>query len=53
LRRRGNFSTALADAQRHFTSAPARTLLDFAASSLRGLCLDSDGLENESEPDID
>ena len=53
LRRRGNFSAALADAQKNFTSAPARTLLDFAASSQRGLCLDLGGPENESEADID
>jgi len=53
LRRQGNFSAALADARQNFTSAPARTLLDFAASSQRGLCLDWGGLENESEADID
>jgi len=53
LRRRGNFSAALADARQNFTSAPARTLLDFAASSQRGLCLDLGGLENESEAEID
>jgi len=53
FRRRGIFSAALAEAQKNFTSAPARTLLDFAASSKRGLCLDFGGLENESEAVID
>jgi UDP-N-acetylglucosamine acyltransferase len=53
FRRRGKFSAALADAQKQFTSAPARTLLDFAASSQRGLCLDFGGTETESEADID
>ncbi|MGA2556286.1 MAG: acyl-ACP--UDP-N-acetylglucosamine O-acyltransferase [Verrucomicrobiota bacterium] len=53
LRRRGDFSAALAEARKNFTSAPARTLLDFAASAKRGLCLDPGGLENESKADID
>jgi UDP-N-acetylglucosamine acyltransferase len=53
FRQRGNFAGALAEAQKNFTSAPARTLLDFAASSRRGLCMDFGALENESEPDID
>ncbi len=51
LRRRGNFSDALADARKNFSSAPARTLLDFAASSQRGLCLDLGGRESEAEID--
>lgn len=55
LRQRGNFSAALAAARKLFTSAPSQTLLDFAAASKRGLCLDPGGLENEieSEADID
>lgn len=53
FRRRGKFAAALAAAQRNFTSATARTLLDFAASSRRGLCMDFDALENETEPAID
>jgi len=53
FRRRGKFAEALADARKNFTSAPARTLLDFAASSQRGLCMDFSALENESEADID
>jgi len=53
FRRRGKFSENLANARKNFTSAPARTLLDFAASSRRGLCMDAAGLENESEADID
>jgi UDP-N-acetylglucosamine acyltransferase len=53
FRLRGKFSDALAEAQKVFTSGPARTLLDFAASSRRGLCTDGGGLENEIEPDID
>jgi UDP-N-acetylglucosamine acyltransferase len=53
LRRRRLFSAALADARKNFTSAPARTLLDFAAASKRGLCLDPGGLENEAESEAD
>jgi UDP-N-acetylglucosamine acyltransferase len=53
FRARGDFSAALAAAQKNFTSAPARTLLDFAASSERGLCMDFGGLKNEREADID
>jgi len=53
FRRRGNFSAALAAAQKNFTGARARTLLDFAASSKRGLCMDFGALHNESETDID
>jgi UDP-N-acetylglucosamine acyltransferase len=54
FRRRGKFSTALAAAREEFTSAPARVLLDFAASAKRGLCLDFDGAgENEDQADID
>jgi UDP-N-acetylglucosamine acyltransferase len=41
LRRHGQFSAALAEAQTNFTSAPARTLLDFVAASKRGVCVDS------------
>jgi UDP-N-acetylglucosamine acyltransferase len=53
LRRTGDFSAALAEARKNFTSAPARTLLDFAASSKRGLCLDPGGPERDSEVEID
>jgi UDP-N-acetylglucosamine acyltransferase len=53
FRARGKFSDALAEAQKNFSSAPARTLLDFVASSQRGLCRDFGGLEDESEADID
>jgi UDP-N-acetylglucosamine acyltransferase len=54
FRRRGRFSTALAAAQKEFTSAPARLLLDFAASAKRGLCLDFGGSgESESQGEID
>jgi UDP-N-acetylglucosamine acyltransferase len=51
FRARGNFAAALAAAQKTFFSAPARALLDFAASSKRGLCMDAGGPENESEID--
>ncbi len=35
-----NLRTALAAAQKKFTSAPAKVLLDFVASSKRGICFD-------------
>jgi len=54
FRRRERFSTALAAAQNEFTSAPARTLLDFAASAKRGLCLDFGQTgEPEGQEEID
>jgi UDP-N-acetylglucosamine acyltransferase len=53
FRQRGKFAEALAAAQKEFTSVPARTLLDFAASSRRGLCADTGGLETENAEDID
>jgi UDP-N-acetylglucosamine acyltransferase len=53
FRARGNFAAALAAAQKNFTGPRARTLLDFAAASKRGLCMDSGGLETESEAEID
>jgi UDP-N-acetylglucosamine acyltransferase len=53
FRARGKFSAALAAAEKNFTSLHARTLLDFAASSKRGLCMDSAGPENESEEGIE
>jgi UDP-N-acetylglucosamine acyltransferase len=54
FRRREKFAAALAAAEKTFTSAPARTLLDFVASAKRGLCLDfGDAGENESQEDID
>jgi UDP-N-acetylglucosamine acyltransferase len=52
LRRHGQFSAALAEAQTNFTSAPARTLLDFVAASKRGVCVDS-GKAGAVEGDID
>jgi UDP-N-acetylglucosamine acyltransferase len=54
FRRRSKFSAALASAQKNFTSAPARTLLEFVASSRRGLCLDRGGGGiNETQAGID
>ena len=54
FRRGAKFAAALAEAQKNFTSVPARTLLDFAASSRRGLCLDSgEAGGNDSEAEID
>jgi len=53
FRSRGNFSAALADARRNFTSAPARTLLDFLAAAKRGVCMDSADPENESDAEND
>jgi UDP-N-acetylglucosamine acyltransferase len=35
-----NLSDAVAQARREFTSAPARVLLDFVASTKRGVCRD-------------
>jgi UDP-N-acetylglucosamine acyltransferase len=37
----GGFRTALAAAQAEFTSAPAKTLLEFAATTTRSLCADA------------
>jgi len=43
-------SAALAAARKEFTSAPARTLLEFVATSKRGICADTGGkAENEEE----
>jgi UDP-N-acetylglucosamine acyltransferase len=54
FRRRAKFSAALAAAQKNFTSAPARTLLEFVASARRGVCLDfGEGGENERQEAID
>jgi UDP-N-acetylglucosamine acyltransferase len=35
-----NLRAALAAAQKEFSSAPAKTLLDFLASAKRGVCVD-------------
>lgn len=40
FRAQTNLSSALAQAQKEFTSAPAKVLLDFVASSKRGVCRD-------------
>jgi UDP-N-acetylglucosamine acyltransferase len=56
LCRRDKFSTALAAARENFTSAPARTLLDFVASSKRGVCFDfgdCGGRQNETQAAVD
>jgi UDP-N-acetylglucosamine acyltransferase len=54
FRRRAKFSAALAAAQKEFTSAPARTLLEFVASAQRGVCLDfGDWGENDPQEGID
>ena len=52
LRRHGPISVALAEAQKLFTSAPARTLIDFVAASKRGVCVDT-GDAGAVEGDID
>ena len=40
-----NLRAALAAAQKEFSSAPARTLLDFTASTKRGVCSDIGGVQ--------
>jgi UDP-N-acetylglucosamine acyltransferase len=50
LRRREKFAPALSAAREQFTSAPARTMLDFMAASKRGICLDfEDGAASQNE----
>jgi UDP-N-acetylglucosamine acyltransferase len=41
--------TAIAEAQKNFTSAAAKVLLDFAADAKRGLCSDTGRANGESE----
>jgi len=44
-----NLRDALAEAQKNFSSAPAKILLDFVASSKRGVCADV-GRKIEDDP---
>jgi UDP-N-acetylglucosamine acyltransferase len=44
-----NFRAALAQAQREFTSEPARLMLDFLAGSRRGVCIDRGAGGSEAE----
>lgn len=41
LFRAGNLQTALAEARKHYSSEPAKVLLDFIAASTRGVCSDT------------
>lgn len=41
LFRAGNLQTALAEARQHYSSEPAKVLLDFIAASTRGVCSDT------------
>jgi UDP-N-acetylglucosamine acyltransferase len=43
------FHTAIAEAQKKFSSATAKVLLDFVADAKRGLCSDTGRVNNESE----
>jgi UDP-N-acetylglucosamine acyltransferase len=49
FRNEKNLREALAEAQKRFTSAPARILVDFVAEARRGVCSDIGGDENEEE----
>ena len=44
-----NLRAALAEAQKEFTSAPAKVLLDFIAGAKRGVCADSGGAAAEND----
>ena len=44
-----NLRDALAEAQKHFTSGPAKVLLEFVTSAKRGVCSDVGTDENEEE----
>ena len=44
-------SAAIADARKEFASEVARALLDFVASSQRGICADTGASEEESTQD--
>src|SRR5215469_9182393 len=44
-----NLRDALAEAQKRFSSAPAKVLMDFVAAAKRGVCSDVGGDENEEE----
>ena len=52
FRTRQNLRTALAEAQKRFSSGPAAVLLDFVASARRGFCRDTSRLEVESGGEI-
>jgi UDP-N-acetylglucosamine acyltransferase len=44
-----NFRTAIAEAQKNFSSAPAKILLAFVAEAKRGLCSDTGRVNSENE----
>ncbi len=44
-----NFRAAIAEAQAQFTSAPAKTLLEFLAASKRGVCADTGHPADDAE----
>jgi UDP-N-acetylglucosamine acyltransferase len=44
-----NFRAALAEAKTNFSSAPAKILLDFAATAKRGICSDAGKVTHENE----
>jgi UDP-N-acetylglucosamine acyltransferase len=44
-----NLQTAVAEARKNFSSAPAAILLDFVAGAKRGLCSDTGRVNNETE----
>jgi acyl-[acyl carrier protein]--UDP-N-acetylglucosamine O-acyltransferase len=49
FRRRKNLRTAIAEAQKNFSSATAKVLLDFVAGARRGLCADTGRANKEDE----
>jgi UDP-N-acetylglucosamine acyltransferase len=49
FRRRKNLRTAIAEAQKNFSSATAKVLLDFVAGAKRGLCADTGRANKEDE----
>lgn len=49
FRSRDNLKTAIAEAQKKFSSPPAKVLLEFVATAKRGLCSDTGRANNESE----
>jgi UDP-N-acetylglucosamine acyltransferase len=44
-----NLRGAVAEAQKKFTSAPAKILLDFVAATKRGVCTDVGGVAGENQ----
>lgn len=52
FRQGGNLRAALAAAQSHFSSAPARVMLDFLANSKRGVCSDT-GVSRRAGPEAE